>query len=79
MSQILGDFVIPIDYACLIINLFFLIIQIILAIRNMRRIVKKQASVYYLRNTSTKIICHEKRIRTSKEIEEELFYNFPKM
>ena len=45
----------------------------------MMKIVRKQSSVYYLRNTSTKIISHDKRILTSKEIEEELFFKFPNL
>ena len=79
VAQILGSFIMPIDYACFLINLFFILLELVLASRNMRKIVKKQGSVYYLRNTSTKLILQENRIQTSKEIEDELFYKFPKM
>ena len=75
----MGGKILPIDYSCFGINIIFLLIEIWLSIRNMMKIVRKQSSVYYLRNTSTKIISQDKRILTSKEIEEELFFKFPNL
>jgi hypothetical protein len=43
----------------------------------MINITKRQAAVYYLRNTQTNVYSDEKTVKTSKEIEMELFYNFP--
>ncbi len=40
-------------------------------------VTKKQAAVYYLRNTQTNLIYKEENIKSSKEIEQELIFLFP--
>ncbi len=70
----------PIDIATVIIEMIFLILEIILSIRAMIKVTKRQAAVYYLRNTQTNIIQADRdEIKTSLEIEQELFYNFPQL
>jgi hypothetical protein len=75
--MVIGEQVFPIDLAITFIEFFFLIGEVILTWLAIRRINKRQSAVYYLRNTSTKIITNDNRIKTSGEIEEELFYHFP--
>ena len=43
----------------------------------MIKVSKRQSAVFYLRNSQTMIINHEEKIKTSKEIEEELYIKFP--
>lgn len=42
-------------------------------------VTRKQAAVYYLRNTQTNLIKKEENIKSSKEIEQELFFLFPNL
>jgi hypothetical protein len=74
---VVGKQILPVDYATVLIEFLFLILEIILSIRAMIKVTKRQAAVYYLRNTQTNIFTHESRIKSSHEIEEELYYNFP--
>jgi hypothetical protein len=76
---VVGDQVLPIDYATTLIVFIFLIVEIILSARAMLRVTKRQAAVYYLRNTQTSVLTSEEPIKTSAEIEEELYYNFPNL
>ncbi len=75
--QIVGKQVLPIDYATVLIEMLFLISEIFLSARAMISITRRQAAVYYLRNTKTSVFSNEKKIKSSLEIEQELFYNFP--
>jgi hypothetical protein len=75
--MVIGEQIFPIDLAITFIEFFFQISEFILAWLAIRKINKKQAAVFYLRNTSTRIITNENRIKSSSEIEEELFYHFP--
>jgi hypothetical protein len=74
--MVIGEQVFPIDLAITFIEFFFLIAEVILTYFAIKRINKRQAAVFYLRNTSTKITA-ENKIKTSNEIEEELYYHFP--
>ena len=76
---IIGDQVLPIDYATGIIEIVFCLIEIIISIYLMSYVVKKQTSVFYLRNTLTELNLNENKLKSSKEIEDELFYNFPNL
>lgn len=76
---IIGPHVLPIDYSTVIIYLIFVILELIFGIRAIRKVIKRQAAVYYLRNSTAKIISHEVKIKSSKEIEDELFTKFPNM
>ena len=73
----MGNQVLPIDYATVLIELLFVIGEIILSIRAMIDITKRQAAVYYLRNTQTNTFSQEQIIKSSLEIEEELYFHFP--
>jgi hypothetical protein len=75
--MVIGEQVFPIDLAITFIEFFFLIGECILSWLAIRKINKRQSAVYYLRNTSTRIITNENKIKTSGEIEEEVFYHFP--
>ena len=69
----------PLDLACGSIHIVFIIIEIILIIRAIGRSIKKQAAVFHLRNSATKTFATDIAIKTSHEIEEELFFNFPQL
>ena len=69
--------VLPMDYATTIILLIFEGLEIIFCILTMIKVSKRQSAVFYLRNSQTMIINHEDKIKTSKEIEEELYIKFP--
>jgi hypothetical protein len=77
--QLVGGMVLPIDYAVSIIEILFCVIEVILAIKTMFYTSKKSGDVFYLRNTQTSIIQTSKVMKTSIEIEEELYENFPKL
>jgi hypothetical protein len=79
IMQVVGNQILPIDYATVLIEFLFLFLEMILSIRAMINVTKRQAAVYYLRNTQTNIVSQETRMKTSHEIEEELFYNFPNL
>ena len=69
--------VLPLDYATTIVLLIFEGLEIIFCIFAMIKVSKRQSAVFYLRNSQTMIINHEEKIKTSKEIEEELYIKFP--
>ena len=77
--QIIGGQVLPLDYALSIIQIIFIIVELIVSTKTMIYVTKKQAAVYYLRNTQTNLISLEESIKSSKEIEQELFFLFPDM
>ena len=60
-------------------NIFcrILIGELFLSARAMINVTRRQAAVYYLRNTQTNVYNGDQGVKTSLEIEEELFYNFP--
>jgi hypothetical protein len=74
---LVGSQILPIDYAVVIIQLLFILIELILTIRAMLYIGKKQTAVFYLRNASTITTSEDNSIKTSAEIEEELYYYYP--
>ena len=69
--------VLPLDYATTIVLLIFEGLEIIFCIFAMIKVSKRQSAVFYLRNSQTMIINHEEKIKTIKEIEEELNSKFP--
>jgi hypothetical protein len=74
---VIGSKVLPIDYALAIIEILFVIGEVVLSIKTMIYVTKKQAAVYYLRNTQTSLNMKEEIIKSSMEIEQELFFLFP--
>jgi hypothetical protein len=78
--QIIGSRALPFDYAVTIIQLIFIFSEIILASRAAAIITKKTGNTFYLRNTFTRIYNkNENLIKSSNEIEQELFFNFPQL
>lgn len=74
---IIGDHVLPVDIVTTVIYIIFVLFEFIFSLFAMRRIIKSKGSLYYLRNTATKIISSEDPIKSSKEIEYEVFARFP--
>ncbi len=69
----------PLDYATAGSAIVFILIEIILIVRAIKRSIKKQAAVFHLRNSATKTFIKDIEIKSSAEIEEELFYMFPEL
>lgn len=69
----------PMDWATGIIELIFEILEIIFCVFAMINVSNKQTAVYYLRNSQALIVNKEERIKTSAEIEEELYIRFPQL
>ena len=67
------------DKATGIIELIFEVLEIIFCAIAMVNVSKKQTAVYYLRNSQALIVNKEERIKTSAEIEEELYIKFPQL
>lgn len=74
---IVTPYVFPIDLACFYINIVFVFLEILFAIIAMIRMVKKHSAIFYLRNVTAKVNLEIEEVKTSNEIEEELFYHFP--
>jgi len=76
--QIVGSRVLPFDFAVTFIQLFFIFIEIILASRSAAIITRKTGNTFYLRNAFTRIYNkNDNPIKSSNEIEQELFFHFP--
>jgi hypothetical protein len=69
----------PMDWATGIIELIFEVLEIIFCAIAMVNVSNKQTAVYYLRNSQALIVNKEERIKTSAEIEEELYIKFPQL
>ncbi len=74
---IIGEQVVPIDIATAGIELLFIFTELLLSCSAIKKVTKKQSAVFYLRNTSTRITSQDNEIKSSREIEEELFYHYP--
>ena len=77
VMMVIGEQVIPIDIATAGIELIFIFTELFLSCSAIKKVTKKQSAVFYLRNTSTRITSQDNEIKSSREIEEELFYNHP--
>jgi hypothetical protein len=77
VMMVIGEQVIPIDIATAGIELIFILTELFLSCSAIKKVTKKQSAVFYLRNTSTRITSQDNEIKSSREIEEELFYNHP--
>ena len=69
----------PSDYFIIYSILLFDVIEVILAAFVVFKISVKQTEMYYLRNSQITSPNKVHRIKTSKEIEEELFIHFPNL
>ena len=67
----------PIDYSCIIVYLFISAIEFITSIYAMITIGNRQSALFKLRNSPVSNQNKREKIKTSKEIEQELFFKFP--
>jgi hypothetical protein len=77
--QIAGGKVLPFDYAISIIEIIFVFIEIIYCVISSANITRKTANSFYLRNTSTSNYIKDDSVKSSNEIEQELFFHFPNL
>lgn len=76
--QIIGSRVLPFDLAVTILQLIFIFSEIFLASRSAAIITRKTGNTFYLRNAFTRIYNkNDNTIKSSNEIEQELFFHFP--
>ena len=69
----------PTDWVTIFSIFIFNVLEIIWAIWVIFSISVKQTEMYYLRNSQITSFNKAERIKTSKEIEEELFNHFPSL
>ncbi len=67
----------PIEFSCIIIYVIFAILEIILGLYTMFYVAGRQGALFYLRNSAIANQNQREKIKTSQEIEQELFYKFP--
>ena len=71
------DIIFPIDYSCIILYLFISIIELFTSIYAMIKMGRRQSALFKLRNSPVSNQNKREKIKTSKEIEQELFFKFP--
>lgn len=70
----------PIIFACAHVEFFFSLLELGWSISAMILIMQKNTALYDLRNSQTMgHVIKSRRIKTSKEIEEELYERFPNL
>ena len=67
----------PIDWSCVIVYLLILLLELIFSIRAFVYIGNRQSALFKLRNSPYSNQNKREKIKTSKEIEQELFFKFP--
>jgi hypothetical protein len=67
----------PIDYSCMIVYSVIAAIELIISIYTMVYIGNRQSALFKLRNSPYSNQNKREKIKTSKEIEQELFFKFP--
>ena len=67
----------PIQNACVIVYCLISLIELIICIYTFYYIGKRQGAIFNLRNSSVSNKNTREKIKTSQEIEQELFYKFP--
>lgn len=65
------------EYACVIVYLIFSLLELVICFYTMLFISERQGAVFFLRNTKLAISNPKEKIKTSQEIEQELYYKFP--
>lgn len=76
--QIIGGRALPLDYAVTFLQIIFIILEIIFSSRAAAYITKKTGNSFYLRNSFTTIYNkNDNPIKSSNEIEQELYFHFP--
>ena len=69
--------VFPIDWSCVIVYLLSLLLELIFSIHAFVYIGNRQSALFKLRNSPYSNQNKREKIKTSKEIEQELFFKFP--
>ena len=69
----------PTDWICIFSILLFNLLEVIWSIWVIFSISVKQTEMYYLRNSQITSLNKTQRIKTSQEIEQELFDRFPSL
>ena len=69
----------PIDIVVFGFLLGFMVLETVIALASMSSYLRGQASLFYLRNATAKVFTSGEKIKTSKEIEDELFYYRPEL
>ena len=69
----------PTDWICIVSILLFNLLEVIWSIWVIFSISVKQTEMYYLRNSQITSLNKTQRIKTSQEIEQELFDRFPSL
>lgn len=78
--QIVGSRVLPFDFAVTILQIIFIFTEILFASRSAAIITRKTGNTFYLRNSFTRIYNkNDNIIKSSNEIEQELFFHFPNL
>ena len=67
----------PIDYACFIVYNLISLIELVISISTMIYIGNRQSALFKLRNSPVSNQNVREKIKSSKEIEQELFFKFP--
>ena len=67
----------PIQYACVILYCIISIVELIFCIFTFVYIGERQGAIFNLRNSPVSNQNTREKIKTSQEIEQELFYKFP--
>ena len=67
----------PIDWSCIIVYLLILLFELIFSIHAFVYIGNRQSALFKLRNSPYSNQNKREKIKTSKEIEQELFFKFP--
>ena len=71
------EVIFPIDYSCIIVYLFLAVLELGFSIYTMLYIGNRQSALFQLRNSPVSNQNKREKIKTSKEIEQELFFKFP--
>lgn len=67
----------PIEFSCIVVYAIFSFTEIFLGLYTMFYIGNRQAALFYLRNSAIVNQNQREKIKTSQEIEQELYYKFP--
>jgi len=77
--QIVGGKALPFDFAISLIEITFVIIELIYCGISSANITRKTGNTFYLRNTFTRVSSKGDSVKSSNEIEQELYFHFPNL
>ena len=67
----------PIDWSCIIVYFFISAIELVTSVYAMIHMGNRQSALFNLRNSPVSNQNKREKIKTSREIEQELFFKFP--